>query len=73
MPFEQITSPRAPKPVNDLNAYRIYDLDGYETATERAKALADFPEGTPEAEELAATIKAIMDWDRSRDDATAPQ
>lgn len=49
----------------------ITSIDDYETATQRVRELADGPEGTPEAAELADLVAAIMDWDKAHDDATA--
>lgn len=69
MPFEHMTTPMPPN-ARDQARNRIGNLDTYEAATERVRKLADYPEGTPESEELAALIQAIMEWDRKNDAPT---
>lgn len=71
MPFEHVTTPLKPAPANDLREHRIASLDEYEIATERVRELADYPEGTPQAEKLAGLVRAIMMWDEAHDDATS--
>ena len=70
MPFEHVTTPMQPTPANDTGSHRIMSLDEYEAATERARELADFPEGSPQADEMAGLVQAIMEWDEAHDDAT---
>jgi len=70
MPFERVTTPRKPIAANDIGADPITSLDEYDAATERVRQLADYPEGTPQAEELARLVQAIMEWDEAHDDAT---
>lgn len=50
---------------------QITTLDDYEAATKRIAELADFPEGSPEAAEMAPLVAAVMEWDKLHDDATA--
>jgi len=71
MPFEHVTTPLPPALPGTKDAARIENLDDYEVATERARQLADFPEGSPEAAELASLVQAITEWDRAHDDATS--
>ncbi len=71
MPFEHVAPPMKPAPANDTGGHRISSLDEYEAATERVRELADYPEGTPQAEELAGLVRAIMQWDEAHDDATS--
>ena len=71
MPFEHVTTPLGPAPANDRGALGIKSLDEYEAATERARELSDYPEGTPQAEELGRLVQAIMQWDETHDDATS--
>lgn len=73
MPFEHVTMPLPPALPGAKGAARIENLDDYEIATERARQLADFPEGSPQAAELASLVGAIMEWDRTHDDATSWQ
>lgn len=73
MPFEDVTTPMQPTPANDRDSHRITSLDNYEAATERVRELADFPEGSPQANELAGLVQAIMEWDKAHDDATSWQ
>lgn len=54
--------------MTDDNA--ISSLDEYEKATQRIRELSDAKEGTPEAEELAWLVAAVMEWDKLHDDAT---
>lgn len=49
----------------------IHNLNEYEAAAERVRKLADCEEGTPAAAELAELVNAIMEWDKTHDDATA--
>lgn len=49
----------------------ITSVDEYEAATQRAREIADSPEGSREATELAGLVAAIMEWDKTHDDATA--
>jgi hypothetical protein len=49
----------------------IATVDEYEAATQRISELENFPEGTPQAAELAELVAAVMEWDRTHDDATA--
>ncbi len=69
MPFEHVTTPIKPTAANDMGGHRIASLDEYEAATDRVRELADYPEGTPQAEELAVLVQAIMQWDEAHDDA----
>lgn len=71
MPFEPITTPTKPTPANDRGSPRIASIDEYEAATERVRALADYPEGTPQANQLAGLVEAILEWDKTHDDATS--
>lgn len=71
MPFEHVTTPQKPSRASGEGASRITSLDEYEVATERVRELADYPEGTPQAEELAVLVRAIMQWDEAHDDATS--
>ncbi|KRE03479.1 hypothetical protein ASE61_13530 [Bosea sp. Root670] len=71
MPFEHVTTPAKPTPANDRGSPRIASIDEYESATERVRALADYSEGTPQADELAELVQAIMEWDLAHDDATS--
>ncbi|MGO4405686.1 hypothetical protein AB4Z10_15665 [Bosea sp. RAF48] len=73
MPFEHVTAPMNSAPANDVGGHGITSLDEYEAATERVRELADYPEGTPQAEELAGLVQAIMQWDNAHDDATSWQ
>lgn len=70
MPFEHVTTPVQPRPANDMGTLRITSIDEYEAATERVRELADFPEGSPQAAELAELVQAVMRWDEAHDDAT---
>ncbi|RYF31620.1 MAG: hypothetical protein EOO23_01925 [Comamonadaceae bacterium] len=72
MPFEHVTTLIKPKPA-DQGSQQITSLDEYEDATKRIRALADFPESTPQADELAELVQAIMEWDKAHDDATTWQ
>lgn len=47
----------------------IEDREQYAAAAARARLLSDYPEGTAEAMELAALVKAILAWERSNADA----
>jgi hypothetical protein len=47
----------------------IEDREQYAAAAARARQLSDYPEGTAEAVELAALVKAILAWERSNADA----
>lgn len=69
MPFSHVTTPMRPTPANDRSRHGITSLDEYQDATERVRELADFPEGSPEADELAGHVQAIMEWDKAHDDA----
>lgn len=71
MPFEHATTPMKPAPANDMAGHRIASTNDYEASTERVRELADFPEGTPQADELAGLVRAIMRWDKAHDDATS--
>lgn len=71
MPFEDVTTPKPPKPANDRGAHRITSVDEYEAATQRVRELADYPEGSPQAADLAALVQAIVQWDETHDDATS--
>ncbi|SDH79802.1 hypothetical protein [Bosea robiniae] len=71
MPFEHVTTPKPPKPANDRGAQRITSIDEYEAATQRVRELADYPEGSPQAAELAALVQVITQWDEAHDDATS--
>ncbi|WP_377840223.1 hypothetical protein [Bosea sp. UC22_33] len=73
MPFEHVTTPLKPRGSRERSAYRIATLDEYDAATERVRELADYPEGTPQADELARLVRAIMEWDEAHDDATSWQ
>lgn len=52
-------------------AIRIETLEDYERATIRVAELAGHVEDSVEERELEALIDAIMQWDKSHDDATA--
>jgi len=70
--------------IDAVNAYRleqdtpttagmtnpITSLDEYERATQRVADLANYAEGTPQAEELHRLIADIKAWDEKHDDAT---
>lgn len=71
MPFEHVTTPMQATPANDRGSPRITSPDEYEAATERVRELADSPEGSPQANELAGLVQAIMEWDKKHDDATS--
>ncbi len=49
----------------------ITSIEEYEAATQRVRELADMPEGTPEAAEMADLITSITEGDEAHDDATA--
>jgi hypothetical protein len=49
----------------------ITTINEYEAATQRISELENFPEGTPQAEDLAELVAAVMEWDEAHDDATA--
>ena len=44
----------------------ISSADEYNTAAERAKALVNSPEGTPEAVEAADLAAAIRNWEEAQ-------
>ncbi|MGX1742263.1 hypothetical protein ACWIEX_11970 [Bosea sp. NPDC055353] len=67
MPFEQVL---VPMPVQSTT-FSIGSIEEYEKATKRASELAEYPEGSAQADELASLVQAIMQWDKSHDDATA--
>ncbi len=71
MAFEHVTTPMQPTPANDRGSPRITSPDEYEGVTERVRELADFPEGSPQANELAGLVQAIMDCDKKHDDAAS--
>lgn len=71
MPFEHVTTPLKPAKSRDRGLGCIASLDEYEAATERVRELADYPEGTPQADELAGLVQAIMEWDKAHNDATS--
>lgn len=71
MPFEHLTTSTKPSLANDRGPALIASLDEYEAATERVRELADYPEGTPQADEMAGLVQAIMEWDKTHDDATS--
>jgi hypothetical protein len=48
----------------------IKTLDEYNAATQRISELEDSPEGTPQANELAELVAAVVEWDKAHDDAT---
>ena len=73
MPFNPVTTPMRDTPAKDRGPHQITSLNEYEAATERVRELADFPEGSPEADELAGHVQAIMEWDKAHDDATTWQ
>ena len=54
-----------------LAMIKIATLDDYERAMARVAELAGHIEDSAEERELAALTEAIMEWDRSHDDATA--
>ncbi|MGX1787053.1 hypothetical protein ACWIGM_09965 [Bosea sp. NPDC055332] len=70
--------------IDAVNAYRlkqdspvttgmtnpITSLEEYERATQRVAELANYAEGTPQAEELHRLIADIKVWDEKHDDAT---
>jgi hypothetical protein len=49
----------------------ITTVDDYDKVTQRIAELADCPEGTPQAVELAELVASVMEWDKTHDDATA--
>lgn len=71
MPFEHVTTPLPPALPGTKRAARIENLDDYEVATDRARQLADFTEGSAESAKLASLAEAIIEWDRTHDDATS--
>lgn len=54
-----------------LAAIKINTVEDYEKATVRVAELARHVENSAEERELKALLQAIMDWDKSHDDATA--
>jgi hypothetical protein len=48
----------------------ISTVEEYDAATQRVSELQDYPEGTPEADELGELVAAVMAWDAEHDDAT---
>ena len=40
----------------------IATVDGYDEATQRISEIENFPEGTPQAAELAELVAAVMKW-----------
>jgi len=54
-----------------LAAIKINTLEDYEKATVRVAELAGHVEDSAEERELEALLQAVMDWDKSHDDATA--
>lgn len=70
--------------IDAVNAYRlkhdapatagmtnpITSLEEYERATQRVAELANYAEGTPQAEELHRLVADIKAWDEKHDDAT---
>lgn len=71
MPFEHVTTPMKPGIPRHQSSYRIASLDDYEAAAERVRELADYPEGTPQADEMAGLVLALMEWDKVHDDAAS--
>lgn len=67
MPFEQVS---VPIPLR-RTTFSIKSVEEYEEATKRASELADYPEGSAQADELASLMQAIIQWDKSHDDANA--
>lgn len=61
---------RCATPDNARLSKAITTVDEYERATQRIAELEKFPEGTPQAAEMAALIVDVMEWDRVHDDAT---
>jgi hypothetical protein len=48
----------------------IATVDEYDAATQRISELENFAEGTPQADELGELVAAVMEWDKTHDDAT---
>lgn len=71
MSFEHVTTPHKPSRALGGGAGLIKSIDEYKAATERARELADYPEGTPQADEMAGLVQAIMEWDKAHDDVTS--
>lgn len=64
-------SQRSPEPQGLEHA--ITSQADYEQATCRVAELADFPEGTPQATELADVIADIREWDETHKEADGQQ
>ncbi|AOO79559.1 hypothetical protein [Bosea vaviloviae] len=54
-----------------LAAIKIENVEDYERATIRVADLSGHVEDSAEERELEALVDAIMEWDKSHDDATA--
>ncbi|HEV2554931.1 MAG TPA: hypothetical protein VGV17_14335 [Bosea sp. (in: a-proteobacteria)] len=54
-----------------LAAIKIETVEDYERATVRVAELAGHVEDSAEEQELEALVDAIMEWDKTHDDATA--
>jgi hypothetical protein len=54
-----------------LAAIKIETIEDYEQATARVAELAGHVEDSAEERELEALVDAIMEWDKTHDDATA--
>jgi hypothetical protein len=54
-----------------LAAIKIETVEDYEKATVRVAEFAGHVEDSAEERELEALVDAIMEWDKSHDDATA--
>lgn len=54
-----------------LAAIKIETVEDYEKATVRVAELAGHVEDSAEERELEALVDAIMEWDKTHDDATA--
>lgn len=50
-------------PANDDLARAIRSTEDYERVSVRIAELSDFPEGTPQADELAFLIADVREWD----------
>jgi hypothetical protein len=47
----------------------ITSIEEYEAALRRITELEDFPEGSPQAAELAKLIRAVTDWNKAQENA----
>lgn len=57
--------------VHRVDRVTIHSVDQYEAATRRVQELAGCQKGSPEEAELQALTDAVMEWDKTHDDATA--